>query len=423
MDEDTSDLATIDKVTSDDPSWDRSCSPTPWLLPPNTELPYSGMHNGLQQLAETQAREIDGYKAVSVVFFNYHQSVLLQNSLYSMIKWSGVCNYIVAVWDEPSLEVCQAMNLPCFNATAMTPGNEAIGVKKEARLHSPDYVRITWMKPILVSALVDLGFLVHASDVDIAYAPADLTKSYLNFILQANATAAFQYENHAPSIINTGNYMILPNEQGKTFMKNWLGQQDKAIDAGMHEQHALGKMWYNSKKTAFTLCSKPEECLEAAGQGENKVPIVRRTQNSWYLAYGNTCITKTPHLMHAAHPCSFPYLYFHSVCVAGSFAKSQALKGAGFWFLDDGEDGKGCLPDEDNPNVVRCRPLVEKIPEMEDDFSQCDATRLAFNFFASKKSATAVDPSLYSANAPVKKQERRQMRERRLRRSRLLLGY
>ena len=36
----------------------------------------------------------------------------------------------------------------------------------------------------------------------------------------------------------------------------------------------------------------------------------------------------------------FPTLYFHSVCVIGSAAKIRALKGAGFWFLDDGDDSK-----------------------------------------------------------------------------------
>jgi hypothetical protein len=392
-------------LDASDSHWDRSCSDSPWLLPQDSGFAYSGLHNDLEKLATVQAREIDGYQAVSVVFFNYHQSVMMQNAVYSLVKFSGVCNYIVAVWDEPSLEACIGMNLPCFDASDMTPGNSTIGAAREARLHSSDYVKITWMKPILVSALLDLGFLVHASDVDVAYSPGDLTRSYLNFILEGNATAAFQRESKLPFIVNTGNYMVLPNDQGKAFMKAWLGRADSAIASGDHEQTALGELYHKKSNTpAFYTCANPSECKEAyekSLQTSPPTPIVRKTSNSWFLAFGSTCITKEPHRMFAVHPCSFPMLYFHSVCVIGSEAKTRALKGAGFWFLDDGPDGKGCPPDTDNPNIVRCRPLVERIPETEEDFLTCDPNRLVFSYYQRKNpGAAAVDPALYTSPPP-----------------------
>jgi Nucleotide-diphospho-sugar transferase len=387
-----------------DAQWGRSCSPTPWLLSKGSDLPYSGLHNNLEELATVQARDIDGHKAVSVVFFNYHQSVMMQNAVYSLVKWSGVCNYIVAVWDEPSLEACIGMNLPCFDASAMTPGNDTIGADREARLHSDDYVKITWMKPILVSALLDLGFLVHASDVDVAYSPGDLTRSYLNYILEGNATAAFQRESKLPFIVNTGNYMVLPNDQGKSFLKAWLGRADAAIAAGDHEQTALGELYHEKSTTpAFYSCATPQECKDAYRKSLHTsppTPIVRKTSNSWFLAFGNTCITKEPHRMFAVHPCSFPTLYFHSVCVIGSAAKIRALKGAGFWFLDDGDDSKGCPLDIENPNIVRCRPLAERIPEIEQDFLTCDPTRLAFSYYQKMNpGAAAVDPAVYNTSS------------------------
>ncbi len=400
--------ATTDRIKSygraqddSDSHWDRSCSPTPWLLPQDSALPYSGLHNDLEQLATVQARDIDGYQAVSVVFFNYHQSVMMQNAVYSLVKWSGVCNYIVAVWDEPSLEACIDMNLPCFDASALTPGNSTIGAEREARLHTSDYVKITWMKPILVAELIDLGFLVHASDVDVAYSPGDLTRSYLQFILEGNATAAFQRESKLPYVVNTGNYMVLPNEQGKAFMKAWLERADAAIAAGDHEQTALGELYHEKgSKHAFYSCATPQECneaLEKSLKSSPPTPIVRKTSNSWFLAFGNTCISKEPHRMFAVHPCSFPTLYFHSVCVIGSAAKTRALKGAGFWFLDDGDDSKGCPPDPNNPNIVRCRPLAERIPETEHDFLTCDPSRLAFSYYQKlNPGAAAVDPALYT---------------------------
>jgi hypothetical protein len=89
-----------------------------------------------------------GLSGVSLLFFNYHQSEMLQNCLYSLIKFAGVCNYIVVVWDEPSLEVCLDMNMPCFNATAYIPGGGNIGAEQEAKLHSLDYNKITYVYDI-----------------------------------------------------------------------------------------------------------------------------------------------------------------------------------------------------------------------------------------------------------------------------------
>lgn len=374
------------------------CSPTPWLLPASAAavLPYQGLHNDLDGLARTQARSIDSYKAVSVLFFNYHQSVMTQNAIYSLVKWSQVCNYIVVVWDEPSLEVCQSLNLPCFNATDLAPSE--IGVSKEAFLHSPDYVKITWMKPILVAELLQLGYVVHASDIDIAYAPSDLTLSYLKYINSANATAAFQREGRYPFVVNTGNYMILPTEEGKILMKKWLERAEESMKAREHEQTALGKL-YHEEKDAFLVCQSPEECKNAhkrASSLNKPVAIVRRTSNSWFLAFGETCITKTPERMTPVHPCAFPTAYFHAVCVIGSAAKTRALKGAGFWFLDDGDDSQGCPVDEENEHVVRCRPLVERIPEVEVDFNSCPRERMVFQYYQTLYPAAArVDPAKY----------------------------
>ena len=380
-------------------AYERNCSPNPWLLSQDTAVPYKGLHNDLEKLANVQARTVENYRTVSVAFFNYHQSVLLQNNIYGMVKWGGVCNYIVAVWDEPSLEVCQSLNLPCFNATSMVPGNKTIGSEREARLHSMDYIKITWMKPILVSALLELGYAVHATDVDIAYAPADLMQSYLSYILEAKADAAFQRESKYPYIVNTGNYMVLPTNKGKALLKSWVAQFDKAIESRWHEQTALGYFYHSGNKTAFLVCSTPQECEEATKRASTmslQPPIVRRTNNAWFMAFGNTCMSKDPHLMYAVHPCSLPALYFHAVCVIGAAAKTRALKGVGFWFLDDGWDSKACPQDPNNPNVVRCRPLAERKPQTEVDFMKCDPNRLAFNYYQQANPVVAaVDPALY----------------------------
>ena len=63
---------------------------TPWLLPPGTKLPYSGMENDLDGLLRTQAnRTVRGFPAVTMIFFNHHHRAMLMNCIYSLVKFAG----------------------------------------------------------------------------------------------------------------------------------------------------------------------------------------------------------------------------------------------------------------------------------------------------------------------------------------------
>ena len=143
----TSDSRSLNKTDVD--RLEGKCSETPWLMKRRADgLPYVGLHNDLDALLKLQSAKVgEGYKGVSLLFFNYQMSTMLQNCLYSMVKFAGVCNYIVVVWDEPSLEVCRDMNLPCYNATDMIPGGVPIAAEQEARLHTKDYNKITYVSP------------------------------------------------------------------------------------------------------------------------------------------------------------------------------------------------------------------------------------------------------------------------------------
>ena len=65
---------------------------TPWLLPPGTKLPYSGLENDLDGLLRTQAsRSVQGFPAVTMVFFSHHHRTMLMNCVYSLSKFAGRC--------------------------------------------------------------------------------------------------------------------------------------------------------------------------------------------------------------------------------------------------------------------------------------------------------------------------------------------
>ena len=369
------------------------CSPNPWLLQKRIQsLRYVGLYNDLDALLQVQARPVgEGYKGVSIIFFNYQMSVLLQNCLYSMVKFAGVCNYIVVVWDEPSLDVCLDMNLPCYNATSMIPGGVPIASDKEARLHTKDYNRITWMKPVVVQSVLEKDYVVHASDIDITYLPMNLWRSYMQYILEVNATAAFQKE--TKSIVNTGNYVILPTKAGKTFMSKWMATALDAIESGNHEQHALGELY--RRKHPFAHCRDPKECKEKRQKyiKRKDFPLIRRTFSPWGSVYGSECAQKRLTSIHPVNPCSYPHLYFHAICLpGGSSAKMDALKKAGLWFMDDLGRG-GCPMDTEEGGtrrattmtpVRRCQPLAWRLPLIEKTFKECSwKERLAFRYYQS----------------------------------------
>ena len=63
-------------------------------------------------------------------------------------RWAGIANYIVATWDDPSLALCQALYLPCFNASAYLPIPLRFSME-EALFHTANFFPITWLKPML----------------------------------------------------------------------------------------------------------------------------------------------------------------------------------------------------------------------------------------------------------------------------------
>jgi len=65
---------------------------TPWLLPPGTKLPYSGLENDLDSLLSIQAsKPVQGFPAVTMIFFSHHHRTMLMNCVYSLSKFAGRC--------------------------------------------------------------------------------------------------------------------------------------------------------------------------------------------------------------------------------------------------------------------------------------------------------------------------------------------
>ena len=98
--------------------------PVPWLLPKRYPgLPYSNLSSrDLAVVAAARAQPKGPYeKAISVAFFSKGMMRMLQNAVYTMVKFGGVDNYIIATWSDSDMEACLDLNLPCADASHYLP--------------------------------------------------------------------------------------------------------------------------------------------------------------------------------------------------------------------------------------------------------------------------------------------------------------
>lgn len=79
---------------------------------------------------------------------------LLAPAVYSLVKFAGVTNYIVAVWTEEALGACADLNLPC---TDIRPLVEARGLPEEKQRGQ----FVTWTRHIVAERVLEKGLAMH----------------------------------------------------------------------------------------------------------------------------------------------------------------------------------------------------------------------------------------------------------------------
>ncbi|EFN55055.1 hypothetical protein CHLNCDRAFT_52833 [Chlorella variabilis] len=192
--------ATFNRVQADPSLPERDASivaefeAAPWLLPPRTKaLTYTGVHN-LGQLLELRATPFGKHpKTMTLLTLNKQFAVMTQNTIYSMVKFGGVRNYIVATWDPGDLAACADLNLPCADVTRFLP--EPMNRAQDAgAFGSHDYLVVCWLRSFLLTHLLRQGFVVFSTDSDISYFLKPVWESYMRFMEEAGADAAFQTE-------------------------------------------------------------------------------------------------------------------------------------------------------------------------------------------------------------------------------------
>ncbi|KAL4856646.1 hypothetical protein ACK3TF_003070 [Chlorella vulgaris] len=173
----------------------------PWLLPPRTKaLKYTGVHQ-LDTLAELRSTPFGNVtKTITLLIFSAKYAAMTQNGVYSMVKFGGVRNYIVATWDPDDLQACADLNLPCADVTSFLPETMDKGPDAGA-FGTHDFLVIAWHRPAVLAHLLKLGYAVLTTDSDIVYLLKPVWASYMAYLEQGEADAAFQSEGPGDLVI------------------------------------------------------------------------------------------------------------------------------------------------------------------------------------------------------------------------------
>jgi hypothetical protein len=156
-------------LLAEEPGLAADFSAAPWLLPPRfPDLDYVGATN-LLELAALRAKTIGKHaRAISVLFYSSAMSEMAQNAIYTMVKFGAVDNYLVAAWTPEDLDECRDLNLPCADASAHLPRPLRRGPSGEldgaaGEFTESNYLSQVWLKPAVVRALLEAGFVVHST--------------------------------------------------------------------------------------------------------------------------------------------------------------------------------------------------------------------------------------------------------------------
>ncbi|KNE57158.1 hypothetical protein AMAG_02905 [Allomyces macrogynus ATCC 38327] len=279
----------------------------PWLLPPGLLRPkYAPLINDLATLAEMQARD----KQITVIPYQAADRPMLENLIYSLVKYGQTRHLLVAAIDEASLASCLAMNLPCFNATANSPSTFSGEVREG---EGDGSARNSWIKPRVVDALLRLGFTVHLSATETAYV-RNVWATYMPWLDEIDADLAATYE--SASLINTGNYIARPTLTMLNFFREYLAIGDR--NPTIPEQTAFG----TALRAHGGLCQTREACAALKQAGK----LALRDYSS---AFGRAT-SCSPDVLDV---CARHVLYVRPNCIAGREAKKRTLVQLKVWFM------------------------------------------------------------------------------------------
>lgn len=226
-------------------------APYPWLIPNcSRDFRFSGLHNDLDKLLTVMSNETG---QIALLRFNYPWQIMLQNQIYTLVKFGQVYNYIVMAADEKSLFICIELKLPCLNGTKyfkfyypnVDPTVDAL---VSDRKH---YRPLNWFKLRFFLDVLMRNYTIIAFDTDIAFSRKDIWRSLEKYSMDVgNCDMIFMKEYP----VNAGFLYSKSNLKTIALFKRWINMEytHKQLD----EQKCFGLL----RGFAYEICDTKAEC-------------------------------------------------------------------------------------------------------------------------------------------------------------------
>ena len=207
------------------------------------------------------------------------------------------------------------------------------------------------------------------------------------YVESVGADGAFQLEDSL-SPVNTGNFVILPTDESKSFMRAWINESTSSIQKGGN-QFPLAKMRLNG---FFDLCETLPGCAETQEKIKSRfvnhsdisierMPAVFRIYRPpwWGRGASQVCRLsggeKTPPIVDPCHPM---LMFVHPVCAEHRSSKLEVIRKMGFWYMKEDQEFldstvAGC-PVHPQTKIPHCKPREDAGA----GFEKC-TSRLAFS--------------------------------------------
>ena len=294
----------------------------PWLVPRRARdatvvaFPYEGLQGSLRDLLALQADPLSG--AIMVVIFNKFWIDHLHNYIFSMVHRGGFRHYLVATMDEEALKVCVENRLPCFDASRLAELEEDMSASNVSG--GKGFVRkvteaMSWIKPRLALAVLQLGYHFFMSDLDLSF-----NLHPISHLLKAGVDIAHQCDAKGKLSINSGFYFARSNYRVIRFFHNIMtftpeensDQTAMKLFAKYDKTHSISHNCLDRKLFSMKCYYKVEGSVKLINQRETF---------QWYEFNRDRS--------------SFDWVIHHATCLAGALPKLVYLRTINAWFLDD----------------------------------------------------------------------------------------
>lgn len=285
---------------------------------------WEGLHNDLGALLKVQAKD----NAVAVLIFNQGFAGLALNCIVSLVRFAKAHNYIVAAVGDGSVQHCEELRLPCYNASAAVESKATDG---DAGRNTQDWYTLVWAKTLVTDAIFEMGYDVLFTDADVVFIK-EAFPAYNRLLDRFDADGTFMQEarvekksNNTTSVnryFNSGNFFLRNNFRTRHMMTEWM------VGYFKHGDKNGNQLWLNWMKDypgqPYGICYTREECTAL----KNKGVAAMKPHPSQFDGRAQMCLPARFNDI-----CSDRRLYVHAVCKSGGHAKKTSFTKLGLWFV------------------------------------------------------------------------------------------